>query len=212
MDAEFWLERWRADQIGFHESKPNGLLVGHIDRLGLASGDRIFLPLCGKTLDIGWLLAQGYTVCGVELSRKAVEELFAELRVEAEIRPQGDMTRFHADRLDVFVGDIFDLSREMLGAVDAVYDRAALIALPEGMRQGYAAQLRQITAAAPQLLICLEYDQRLMDGPPFSIRRDDVVALYGDTYRITRLAGGEVPDGLKGRLPATEVAWLLEKA
>lgn len=209
LDAEFWLERWRNQQIGFHESTPNAMLVDHVDRLELAPGDRIFLPLCGKTLDIGWLLAKGFRACGVELSKAAVEQLFAELRVDPEVSALGELTLYRARGLDIFVGDVFALTAALLAPVDAIYDRAALVALPDEMRRRYSAHLCRITESARQLLICLEYDQDLMPGPPFSITGDDVAALYGNRYRITRLASSSVPGGLKGFCPATETAWLL---
>jgi len=211
LEAEFWHERWRNNQIGFHESKPNALLVRHVERLDLSRGDRVFVPLCGKTLYIAWLLAQGFAVCGIELSETAVEQLFAELGAAPEITAHGRLRRYSADALDVFVGDIFDLSLSALGPVDAIYDRAALIALPEAMRRRYASHLTDVTDSAPQLLICLEYDQDLMTGPPFSIRESTVRELYDARYRISKLESVSLPDGLKGSLPATETSWLLER-
>ncbi|MGW8369185.1 MAG: thiopurine S-methyltransferase [Gammaproteobacteria bacterium] len=211
MHADFWHERWRSNEIGFHESQPNALFVRYVGHLSLEPGSRVFLPLCGKTRDIGWSLAQGFRVSGIELSRDAVEQLFDELGLTPTISDHGELQRFSADDLDIFVGDIFALSADLLGPVDASYDRAALVALPEDMRRRYAVQLEAITHSAPQLLICFEYDQSQMAGPPFSITRDEVVALYGDHYRISRLAAVDVPGGLKGQCAATEVAWLLQK-
>lgn len=211
MDTEFWLERWRANEIGFHEGHPNELLVQTLRHLGLAKGARIFLPLCGKTVDIAWLIDRGFSVCGIELSRTAVEQLFESLDVKPVVTKRNALTQYSAGNLDIFVGDVFALSADLLGPVDATYDRAALVALPERMRARYAAQLREITALAPELLICFEYDQRLMDGPPFSIDESEIEALYGDDYGIRKLAAADVAGGLKGLIPATEVAWLLEK-
>jgi thiopurine S-methyltransferase len=209
MDSDFWHERWRSKEIGFHESQPNALFVQHFGRLFLDKGDRLFLPLCGKTRDIGWSLARGLRVCGVELSPDAVEQLFEELGLKPAIKDHENLQQFSAENLDIFVGDIFALTADLLGPVDASYDRAALVALPKDMRRRYAVQLRTITHSAQQLLICFEYDQRLMDGPPFSITQDEVRALYGDHYRISQLAAVDVPGGLKGQCAAKEVAWLL---
>ena len=211
MDAEFWHERWQQNEIGFHESQPNALLVRHYDRLDLRSGDRVFLPLCGKTLDIGWLLSKELKVCGVELNADAVEQLFDELGVEPEGSDCGDLRRYSAAGIDIFVGDVFALSPTFLGPVDAIYDRAALVALPKVTRERYASHLRQITASAPQLLICFDYDQELMEGPPFSIPENEVAALYGSDYAIENLAVEVVSGGLKGICAATEVAWLLHR-
>lgn len=211
MEPDFWQARWEAKQIGFHEGRPNACLMKHLPRLGLAPGARVFVPLCGKTRDIFFLLSQGLGVAGAELSRIAVEELFAELEIVPAVSEAGPLTRFSAPGIDIFQGDIFDLSRETLGPVDAVYDRAALVALPKPMRGRYAAHLMDITATAPQFLICFEYDQALMDGPPFCVPPAETRALYGAAYGVSLLESLPVAGGLKGKCAATEHVWLLER-
>lgn len=209
MDADFWHRKWTDNEIAFHEGEANTLLVEYFPRLSVPDGGRVFLPLCGKTRDIAWLLSQGYRVAGAELSETAVRQLFDELDVEPEISTAGDLSHCRADGIDIFVGDIFQLSRAMLGPVDAVYDRAALVALPRSMRAGYTSHLVDITDRAPQLLITFEYDQELMDGPPFSIHDTEVRQHYRDHYQLTRLEQRKVPGGLKGKCAAQESAWLL---
>lgn len=208
MHADFWHERWAGDQIGFHESQVNPLLVAHFAALGLPEEARVFLPLCGKTLDIDWLLARGFRAAGAELSPLAVDQLFERLRLQPDVMRSGELEVRRAPGVEIFVGDIFALSREALGNVHAVYDRAALIALPAGMRSRYAAHLTQITGAAPQLLVTVEYDQQKMEGPPFSVSADEVRALYGDR-EPQLIESHDVPGGLKGKCPAIESAWLL---
>jgi len=170
----------------------------------------LFLPLCGKTLDIPWLLASGFRVAGAELSKMAVEQLFAELGVEPDITRLGTIDHYRARDLDIFVGDIFELSRALIGPVDAVYDRAALVALPADMRSRYTAHLTEITAQAPQLLICYEYDQSLLEGPPFSIHGEEVQRRYGDSYQVNLLATVTAAGGLRGLDAVHETVWLLK--
>ena len=130
MDSDFWHKKWEDNQIGFHRSSVNPLLVRFLSVLGLVPGARVFLPLCGKTRDIAWLRDQGFRVAGAELSRLAIEQLFDELGETPEITEHGALTRFSGEGIDIFVGDIFELSAPVLGPVDAIYDRAALVALP----------------------------------------------------------------------------------
>lgn len=212
MDPTFWHERWTLNRIGFHEGKPNAFLLDHLPRLALAPGARIFVPLCGKTRDIAFLLAQGLHVAGAELSQLAVSQLFAEMEVEPAVTPQGPLTRYAAPGLDIWCGDIFDLSRETLGPVDAVYDRAALVALPPDMRARYGAHLADLTARAPQLLLSFEYDQAAMDGPPFSVSEEEIRALYGADYDILTLERTPLAGGLRGGVAAMETAFLVEPA
>lgn len=210
MDAGFWHRKWETNDIGFHTSGANPHLVGYFRELSLEPGGRVFLPLCGKTLDIAWLLASGYRVAGAELSRVAIGQLFAGLGVEPEISEAGELSRYSAEGIDIFAGDIFRLSARALGPVDAVYDRAALVALPAEMRGRYAAHLVEITAGAPQLLVCYEYDQALAAGPPFSVHNEEVGRHYRGSYDLTLLASVDVPGGLKGKCAARENIWLLK--
>lgn len=211
MDASFWHNRWQTNQTGWHECAVNLLLITHFPSLNVPPGGRVFVPLCGKSLDLGWLRSRGYAVAGAELSELAVTQLFAELGMEARISEIGQHRLFRGERIDIFVGDLFDLSREILGPVDAVYDRAALVALPEAMRERYTAHLKTITALAPQLVIGYEYDQTVVPGPPFSVTSDELHRHYGDSYTLTLLARVDVPGGLKGTCPATEHIWQLNK-
>ena len=210
MDRDFWLQRWNNNQIEFHDGRVNRLLEKHLDALGLADGSRLFLPLCGKTLDIGWLLAKGFQVAGIEFSELAVEQLFSELGVAPVGSHVGNLKHYQAPNLDIFVGDVFDLTGELLGPVDAVYDRAAFVALPAAMRDRYAAHIGAITGFAPQLLVCFEYDQSLMEGPPFSISAEETGCRYGCIYDRANLDRIDVAGGLKG-VEATETARLLNR-
>ena len=211
MDKSFWHQKCEKNEIAFHESDANPLLVKYFGRLSLTDGNRVFLPLCGKTLDIHWLLSNGYRVAGAELSKIAIQQLFKELGVEPKISTAGEIDHYSAENIDIFVGDIFALSRKTLGPVDATYDRAALVALPEEMRHRYTAHLMEITDNAPQLLICYEYDQNLVAGPPFSISNEEVNQRYKDKYELNRIVSVIVPGGLRGKYLATENVWLLKK-
>jgi thiopurine S-methyltransferase len=207
MDAGFWHRRWHKNEIAFHEKNANPLLLKHFGTLSLQRNQRVFVPLCGKTLDIAWLLANGFRVVGAELIPLAIEQLFAELGVQPTITDAGTLKHYSAENIDIFVGDIFALDAATLGHVDAVYDRAALVALPDALRAQYAAHLMQITSTAPQLLICYEYEQSTQAGPPFSVSAEEVQQHYRAYYSITPLETTDVPGGLKGLSPARESVW-----
>ncbi len=187
------------------------MLVQYFKELELDEGDRIFVPLCGKTLDIGWLLSQGFKVVGAELSEIAIRQLFDELGQKPEVKDLENHRYYSIDGLEIFVGDIFELTPDILGSVNAVYDRAALVALPKELRKKYSAHLINITDKAPQLMICFEYDQEQMDGPPFSVSDKEVTEHYADLFKPYLLESSEVPGGLKGQCPAVEKAWLIMK-
>ncbi len=184
-------------------------MLAHFQALGLQAGQRVFVPLCGKSLDMHWLLAQGYQVVGAELSQLAVDAFFTELKLAPEITQSGPLRHYRTEQIEILQGDFFALMQGQLGSVDAVYDRAALIALPDEMRKQYVQHLMSITQTAPQLLISFEYDQSLVPGPPFSVSKTEVSAHYEPHYVLTELASTHQEKAMKGQYPAEETAWLL---
>ena len=210
MDSSYWHQKWATNNIAFHKREANPTLVNYFSKLSLDNDSRVFVPLCGKTLDIAWLLSNGYRVAGAELVETAIKQLFTELGVEPTISAIGSVKHYSADNIDIFVGNIFDVSSDILGPIDAVYDRAALVALSEEMRHRYTTHLTDITDKAPQLLVTYEYDQALMAGPPFSISRQEINQHYQNSYGLSLLCSTDVPGRLKGKCEATENVWLLQ--
>lgn len=211
MDNRFWLDKWQRNDIGFHQGEANHLLVAYFGQLPLCAGGTLFLPLCGKTRDIAWLLSRGVQVLGSELSELAVTQLFAELGAVPEIHQQGAHRVYKVPGLTVYQGDFFALDANELGDVGAVYDRAALVALPEKLRERYTQKLMNLTKGAPQLLVTFEYDQTRIDGPPFSIPTAEVQKHYQSHYRLSQLQVCGIAGGLKGEVPASESIWLLAR-
>lgn len=189
MQLDFWHDRWRSNQIGFHRADVNPALREHFPRLAAAPGETVLVPLCGKSLDMLWLAEQGLTVVGVEASPIAVAAFFREHGMVPERRTAGAFEVFEHGPFTLLLGDFFALGRGgPLAPVRYAYDRAALVALPPGMRARYAAHLRALLApGARLLLLAFEYDQALMDGPPFAVREDELQRLFGETLAIETL-------------------------
>ncbi len=185
MQADFWHERWEQNQIGFHEEAINNHLQEFWKTLNVPPGSRIFVPLCGKSRDMLWLLSQGYDVLGVEISPLAVKNFFAENKLEPQMTDYGNFQHWQNDKLTIYQGDFFDLSREHLQDCSAIYDRAALVALPPAMRKQYAKHLMTIAPKISHtLLVTLEYAQNEMQGPPFSVPENEVRTLFEQEFNI----------------------------
>lgn len=208
MHADFWHHKWQINEIGFHESQVNPWLVKHFHQLSVPPGGRVFVPLCGKSLDMAWLLSQGHAVVGAELSPIAVQAFFDTLGVAPTVTPCGPLQRYSAQGIDIFLGDIFELGADTLGPVHAVYDRAAMVALPEGTRPRYARHVQAISHRAPQLLVCFEYDQTQLSGPPFAVPAAELQQHFAGSHQLQLLASEPLPGGLKGKCPAHECVWL----
>lgn len=186
MTPDFWIERWQNNRIGFHLDEVNVHLENHWDCLALEPGKTVFVPLCGKSVDMLWLADQGYPVVGNEISEIAAKAFFTENAIDYTVSREDRFNRYQGDRVTILCGDFFDLSPVDLEACAAVYDRASLISLPKAMRAAYADHIKRLLPGnVPHLLITLTYDQSLMDGPPFSVDEAEVHKYYSPAYRVT---------------------------
>lgn len=196
MDEGFWQRRWARNEIGFHLNEVNPNLRRHWPDLRLPEGARVLVPLCGKSLDMPWLVEQGFAVLGVELSERAVEDFFAEQGLDAEISARGEFKVYRAGALEILCGDFFALSRSDVTDCEGLYDRAALIALPAAMRQRYVEHLTSILAASCQgLLVTLDYEQEQMPGPPFAVSDAEIRQSLGSHWDVELLERANVLDG-----------------
>lgn len=193
MEEAFWQARWAQGQIGFHLQEVNPYLQQHWPSLSIAPGSQVLVPLCGKSLDMAWLAGQGLRVLGVELAERAVEDFFAEQGLQPEVEQQGVLRLYRAARVEIYCGDFFNVQAEHVAGCTALYDRAALIALPETMRARYVEHLAAILPGNCRgLLVSLEYAQEEMSGPPFSVSQAEIDARLSPYWQIELLARHDV--------------------
>jgi len=184
-DNELWQQSWRDRDTAFHQTIVNPHLVKFWHTLGLSATDRIFVPLCGKSLDMVWLAEQGHTVIGVELSPLAARAFFRENRIQASRRQVGGFTLWEHGRIGILCGDFFQLTAADLGDIAAVFDRASLTALPDEIRAEYLAHLRSILPAECKMLLLTteEPDEGETQGQPFAVA-DEIASLYTSAFEI----------------------------
>ncbi|HQT26482.1 MAG TPA: thiopurine S-methyltransferase [Burkholderiales bacterium] len=186
MKNEFWIERWQRNEIGFHQEEFNPYLRKYWQYA--RPGCEVFVPLCGKSRDMLWLKDKGHPVLGVELSDIAARSFFEENGLTPEQKRLGNFECFEADRIRILCGDFFDLSSEHLGKTGAVYDRAALVALPREMRKSYVDHLADILLPSTEmLLLTFDYPDHEMQGPPFPVSKEEVRELYGSRFEVELL-------------------------
>lgn len=193
METNFWLERWQQGLIGFHQEQANPYLVQHWPKLGAQAGDRVLVPLCGKSKDMVWLHQQGVQVRGIELSAMAVEAFFTDNQLRANQDAQGHFSCWRAPGYELLCGDFFNLMPAETQYHRFVYDRASLVALPPEMRQKYAKHLGGLLVPGSKvLLVTMEYPQHEMQGPPFSVHEDEVSSLYSHDFKIEKVGESDV--------------------
>lgn len=195
MEHAFWHERWAQKQIGFHQPSINRWLQEYWPLLNVSKDSTVLVPLCGKSMDMLWLREQGHEVMGVELSDIACREFFDEQGVEVSALAGPDFHTRTRDGITLMCGDFFKLTPTDVQQVGAVYDRAALIALPHTLRKAYAKHLKaMLPSGMRMLLVALEYDEQ-RESPPFAVNEYEVRKLYEPEFTVELMDGGECPDG-----------------
>lgn len=199
MHEDFWHQRWAEGRTGWHQAEVDRLLQKHWPVLGLATGTRVLVPLCGKSLDLAWLAARGHAVAGIELSLSACAAFFAERGLAPAHGTRDGFRVLTSAGIELWCGDAFALRGESVADVAGVYDRAALIALPPAMRTRYVGS---VYAALPTgtrgLLITLEYPQAERAGPPFSVPENEVHDLFEPDWEIECLERRDILESESG--------------
>lgn len=213
MDSEFWIKAWNEGRTNFDQKSYNPKLLEYFPKLNPVRGQNVLVPLCGKSVDMLWFNAQGLLVHGVELYEKAVAEFFIENDLKHRIYADEKFRTYLGDHISISCGEYFKLGME--SSFEFVYDRAALVALPESMRKRYVeVTTRALAPGGNYLLIVYEYDQTKLEGPPFSVSEKEIHELYGKYFRI-KLMENQRPDNegarLSETLSLTQKVYILEK-
>lgn len=183
-DNALWLQFWRDRRDDFHQKTVNHLLTQFWPDLKLATGSRVFVPLCGKSLDMIWLAEQGHRVIGVELSPVAVKAFFQENNLRPTRRKVGRFTRWQHGNIRILCGDYFSLTSADLGEIDTVYDRAALTALPEDIRLLYVAKLQQLLPDTATVFLLTTEESDANDAELSLSVDEEIKLLYSQGFNI----------------------------
>ena len=150
-----WNTAWKEGPFPWHEEQVNNMLQKHIHDLTEGKPDLcIFVPLCGKTVDLLWLANKGYSVVGAECSRDAIVSFFQESGLEfttdaINIAPNGGYVHRAKEKdITIFECDIFYLTSDVVGRkVDGVWGRATISALEgEPLRRKYVNVISSLLA------------------------------------------------------------------
>lgn len=198
LDLEFWQKRWTDGKIGWHKTQVNDLLeMYHAEMLPMKSKPRVFIPLCGKTVDMTYLANNhDCDVIGLEYTDKAITEFFTEQKLEHTTTSEGDFKIHKATgvNITIYQGDFFKANTQLIGEVDAIWDRGSLVAMNPTDRQKYADVIKSLmTSQTRYMLNALSYDQTRHGGPPFSVPLEVVQELFGEVFNIKELYSGPNP-------------------
>ena len=186
MTPQFWHDRWKNNDIGFHQAAVHDGMAAHWASLGLPRGSDVLVPLAGKSLDMVWLADQGHDITGIELSEIAVDDFFKERGLTPATAARGGAVLKMGGPYALWCGDFFVISSKATRHVAAVYDRAALVAMPPEMRDAYVRHLIGLMpSTAVMMLVSLDYDPSQMTGPPFPVPETEIERLFGPMFSIS---------------------------
>lgn len=208
MNIDDWAARWKSGRIGFHEGRANRFLAKHVERLGEAR--RVLVPLCGKTEDMAFLAARGHEVVGIEAIEDAARAFFAEHGQTPAVQDlRSGVRSYSAGRVTILAGDVFRCTKADVGVVNALYDRAALVALPPDVRPRYVAHLRaMLDPGAAAIVITFEYRLSGLEPPPYPAGEAEVRQLYADArVELIEEAPAEGPRFREAGVEASELCF-----
>ena len=183
VDLDFWRDAWTTGCAALRARQPDNTLETHWPSLGVPAGSRVLVPLCGKSRDLAWLAAHGFSVVGVEISDIACRQFFAELGVRPVRRTHDAFVAWEGSGVTILQGDFFDLD----DTFDAAVDRGALVAIPPRARVAYSDHLKaHLSPGAPILLVTIEFDPDREVGPPYPVFPDNVRRLFPGAVELAR--------------------------
>ncbi len=183
-----WLKFWENNETNWHGDKITQELVEYFELFELEPRDKVFVPLCGKSLDMLYIMSQGFSVVGVEISEIGVRQFFSENNLAYKITKVDDFDLYSTENLEIYCGDFFALTSKHLNNVKSVFDRKSLIALEPEVRQKYVKHLNDIISLGARiLLVTLQYPQYQMSGPPFSVDKSEVESLFSMAFESQEL-------------------------
>jgi thiopurine S-methyltransferase len=188
MEISYWKSRWQKNNIGWHQEHPYPPLPQFWPSLALAEGATVLVPLCGKSKDLNWLAEQGYHVIGVEASGTALEQFTDASRQSFSRTSSHGYPLFQSSFIELWEGNFLTFPDGAVDTIDAIYDKAALVALPPDKREQYVDRVLQLCHTGTQLLLqTFEYNQSEMAGPPFSVPYKEIQRHFEQHFQIQLL-------------------------
>lgn len=212
MELSYWQSRWQNDKTGWHMDVVYPLLKQYWQHLQLPEGANVLVPLCGKSKDLHWLADHHFHVIGVDVSQKALQSVMDKRSEAFSKSTSHGLTRYRSEAMELWEGDFLKVPAAEIPPLHAIYDKAALIALPPQQRKAYADKVLELCSPSTQIFLqTFEYEQAEMNGPPFSVHQKEVNELFGKHFKIDLLHEQSKFEELQGFHKRGLTSYLLEK-
>ena len=197
MKEEDWKRMWDAEDIGFHYNQVHPDILKH-ENLFLKPNCRVYVPLCGKSVDLAYLDKKGYEVVGCEFAERAVKDFFQEQKLEYSVTTDGatnvSIYKANSKRITIYVGDFFVLTSTVIGKFDAIWDRGALVAINKEDQQKYVQTLQDVmNPNCKSLINLISITGKDYFGPPHSLSINDIKNLFGESFETKQVDATPFP-------------------
>lgn len=193
MELSYWISRWNRGKTGFHMKNGYPGLERNWQRLNLTTVPVVLVPLAGKSPDIMWLSEKSKKVIAVEISEIAIEQFFADNKLNKTIERYAGFDVYSAGNISFWCGDLMKLPRKTLPSIDLIYDKGSIVALPPDRRTNYIKKLISLCSPDTNILMHLiSYPGQSMPGPPFSVTTEDIERGFGHLFMIQQLEQAEL--------------------
>lgn len=193
MKPDVWLRSLK--EIGVNTSSHRKAIHPYIetDELGYLMGSqRVLITFCGRDNMVMWYRSLAAHVICIDPSAEAIEQFLKDNHLAYDHTAEG---RYEAEGITFFNSSIFEIEPADIGRIDCVYDRAALVTLPETQRQQYLDKMDALMhPGSTYVLFTLEFQPCVGDTSPFSITPEDVYRYYGDRYIIDHVKNVALPN------------------
>lgn len=191
-EKKSWIHKW---EVIFKDTPPwqlngvNSYLEKHFKHFENANCKTVFVPLCGKTVDLIYFSKNKIDVVGVELSSYSIELFFQENNLKFTKEEKDDFIIYKKVKeedegtITIYCGDIFKLN---IDPVDSIFDRASLYALGPEIREKYVEKILSLLKPNGIWFGLIYYLEGKTKGPPFSISVDQIKK-YFNSYEINHV-------------------------
>ncbi|KAL7634077.1 UNVERIFIED_CONTAM: hypothetical protein RMT77_015405 [Armadillidium vulgare] len=195
----YWEKLWSTKVTPFHQREVCPFLLKISSNLNFVSPKRVFIPLCGKALELKWFYDEGFEVVGVDLISIPAEEFFKEHNLTFKIRelPWAKVYESSDQRIKIYVADIFSVEPEDVGKFDVIWERADYTVVKIAEREKYSKLMKQLCKEKFVHFLCTLQFEVLVgryDTPPRPLSHEETKKLYGDWCKVDLI---EEENGLK---------------
>lgn len=201
MTVGMWKECWNTPNVEFHNPQLNELFVKYHQRMLTRPGMRIFVPLCGKAVEMKWLVDHGHKVVGLEAAPVPCKAFFEENGIPYNVK---EMKGIHGEKYEsldhnivIYSCDFFLFTADICGEFDGIWDSGGLNSMDVEDREAYIRRIRTLMGkGCVNLTEFVNFDKSMVDIT-WSMTKEELQKVFGEGFIVEDLNEMAAPQRLK---------------